>query len=168
MSYEIIMEYYQIVQDILANNVFQDYGIIGLFLNSLLSATAIPLPTEILTSALLIGGENVFLIGLVLIIGSTIGGLLNYFIGFGGNKLVNKFRKKKNGDAVGHEKKGNKLLDKFGWGAVFFASWIPVIGDFILISAGAKKMKFTKFMAFMVSGKIVKTIAVVSGFALVF
>jgi len=168
MSYELIMEYYQQAQDILANNVFQDYGIIGLFLNSLLSATAIPLPTEILTSALLIGGENVFLVGFVLVIGSSIGGLLNYFVGFGGNKLFNKFRKKKNGNNAVHEKKGHKLLDKFGWGAVFFASWIPVIGDFILISAGAKKMKFTKFIAFMISGKVVKTIAVVSGFALVF
>jgi len=168
MSYELIMEYYQQAQDILANNVFQDYGIIGLFLNSLLSATAIPLPTEILTSALLIGGENVFLVGFVLVLGSTIGGLLNYFIGFGGNKLFNKFKKKKNGKNVAHEKKGNKLIEKFGWGAVFFASWIPVIGDFILISAGAKKMKFSKFIAFMISGKVVKTIAVVSGFALVF
>ncbi len=168
MSYELIMEYYQQAQNILANNVFQDYGIIGLFLNSLLSATAIPLPTEILTSALLIGGENVFLVGFVLVIGSTIGGLINYFIGFGGNKLFNKFKKKKNGNNIAHEKKGNKLLDKFGWGAVFFASWIPVIGDFILISAGAKKMKFSKFIAFMISGKVVKTIAVVSGFALVF
>ena len=162
------MEYYQQAQDILANNAFQDYGIIGLFLNSLLSATAIPLPTEILTSALLIGGENVFLVGLVLIVGSTMGGLLNYFIGFGGNKLVRKFRKKKKGNGVKHEKKGNKLLDKFGWGAIFFAAWIPVIGDFILISAGAKKIKFTKFVAFMITGKMVKTIAVVSGFALVF
>jgi len=107
-------------------------------------------------------------VGLVLIVGSTIGGLLNYFIGFGGNKLVSKFRKKKNGDDVKQEKKGNKLLDKFGWGAIFFSSWIPVIGDFILISAGAKKIKFTKFIAFMITGKMVKTIAVVSGFALVF
>jgi len=105
---------------------------------------------------------------LVLIVGSTIGGLLNYFIGFGGNKLINKLRKKKNGNDVVHEKKGSKLLEKFGWGAVFFASWIPVIGDFILISAGAKKMKLTKFITFMVTGKVVKTIAVVSGFALVF
>ncbi len=166
MSFELIMEYYQQLQDILANNVFQDYGIIGLFLNSLFSATAIPLPTEILTSALLIGGENVFLVGVALVIGSTIGGLLNYFIGFGGNKLVSKFKKKKIG--AEYEKKGSKLLDKFGWGAIFFASWIPVIGDLILISAGAKKMKFTKFIAFMVTGKMVKTIAVVSGFALVF
>jgi len=168
MSYELIMEYYQLAQDILANNVFQDYGIIGLFLNSLLSATAIPLPTEILTSALLIGGENVFLISVVLILGSTIGGLLNYFIGFGGSKLLSKYRKKKKEDNSKHEKKSHKLLDKFGWGAVFFASWIPVIGDFILISAGAKKMKFSKFVAIMVTGKVVKTIAVVSGFALVF
>ncbi len=168
MSYELIMEYSQQVQDILANNVFQDYGIIGLFLNSLLSATAIPLPTEILTSALLIGGENVFLVGIVLIVGSTIGGVLNYFIGFGGNKLFSKFRKKKKGEGSKHEKKSHKLLDKFGWGAVFFAPWIPVIGDFILISAGAKKLKFTKFIAFMVTGKTVKAIAVVSGFSLVF
>ena len=52
MSYELIMEYYQQVQEIFSNNYFQEYGIIGLFLNSLLSATAIPIPTEILTSAL--------------------------------------------------------------------------------------------------------------------
>ena len=67
MSYEVFMEYYKQVQDILANNAFQDYGVIGLFLNSLLSATAIPLPTEILTSALLIGGENIFLVGIALV-----------------------------------------------------------------------------------------------------
>ena len=62
MSYELFMEYYLQAQEILANNIFQEYGIIGLFLNSLLSATALPLPTEILTSALLIGGESIFLV----------------------------------------------------------------------------------------------------------
>ena len=67
MSFELIATYYEMAQEILANNTFQDYGLIGLFFNSLLSATAIPLPTEILTSALLIGGENVFLVGIVLI-----------------------------------------------------------------------------------------------------
>ena len=77
MSYELIIEYYQQIQDILSNNYFQEYGVIGLFLNSLLSATAIPIPTEILTSALLIGGENIVLVGLALIIGSVIGGVLN-------------------------------------------------------------------------------------------
>jgi membrane protein YqaA with SNARE-associated domain len=166
MSYELFMEYYEQMQEVLTNNTFQEYGIIGLFLNSLLSATAIPLPTEILTSALLIGGENIFLVGSVLIIGSTIGGILNYFIGFGGNELIKKMIKKSN--IKKHEKKQNKLLDKFGWGAIFFAAWIPIIGDLILISAGVKKMKFSKFSIFMISGKIIKTIIVVIGLGVIF
>ena len=168
MSFELIATYYQMAQEILANNTFQDYGLVGLFFNSLLSATAIPLPTEILTSALLIGGENIILVGFVLVIGSTIGGVLNYFIGFGGNKLFNKLKKSENYNQGKHKKNGNKLLDKFGWGAIFFASWVPVIGDFILISAGVKKMKFSKFAIFMISGKIFKTIIVVVGLGSVF
>ena len=166
MSVELIIEYYQQIQEILANNTFQEYGVIGLFLNSLLSATAIPLPTEILTSALLIGGENIGLVAIVLIIGSTIGGILNYFIGFGGNKLIKKIRKKS--DIEKQNKKHNKILDKFGWSAIFFAAWIPIIGDLILISAGIKKMKFVKFLIFMISGKIIKTIIVVLGLGSIF
>ena len=166
MSFELFMEYYHQVQEVLTNNIFQEYGIIGLFLNSLLAATAIPLPTEILTSALLIGGENIVLVGLALVIGSVIGGVLNYFIGFGGNKLFKKIKRKT--DIETNEKKHNKILDKFGWSAIFFAAWIPVIGDLILISAGIKKMKFVKFSIFMVSGKIVKTIIVVVGLGTIF
>ena len=166
MSLELFIEHYQQIQEILNNNTFQEYGIIGLFLNSLLSATAIPLPTEILTSALLIGGENIGLVAIALIIGSTIGGILNYFIGFGGNKLIKKMRKKS--DTEKQNEKHNKILDKFGWSAIFFAAWIPIIGDLILISAGVKKMKFIKFSIFMISGKIIKTIIVVLGLGSIF
>jgi membrane protein YqaA with SNARE-associated domain len=166
MSIELFIEYYQQMQEILTNNIFQEYGIIGLFLNSLLAATAIPLPTEILTSALLIGGENIVLVAITLIIGSTIGGILNYFIGFGGNKLIKKMKKKADVEKQG--KKHNKLLDKFGWSAIFFAAWIPIVGDLILISAGVKKMKFIKFSIFMISGKIIKTIIVVLGLGSIF
>ena len=94
MSIELFIEYYQQMQEVLTNNIFQEYGIIGLFLNSLLAATAIPLPTEILTSALLIGGENIVLVASTLIIGSTIGGILNYFIGFGGTVNIHSKTKK--------------------------------------------------------------------------
>jgi membrane protein YqaA with SNARE-associated domain len=169
MSYELFMEYYLIAQEILANNTFQEYGIIGLFLNSLLAATALPLPTEILTSALLIGGENIFLVAIALITGSVIGGILNYSIGFGGSKLFKKIGRKSytekpvQEDIEKQEKKHHKLLNKFGWGAIFFAAWIPVVGDLMLITAGVKKMKFRKFLIVMISGKIVKTIIVLMG-----
>jgi membrane protein YqaA with SNARE-associated domain len=175
MSYELFMEYYLQAQEILANNIFQEYGVIGLFLNSLLAATALPLPTEILTSALLIGGENIFLVEIALITGSVIGGLLNYFIGFGGSKLFRKIGRKSNVEkpvfvktVEKHEKKHNKLLNRFGWGAIFFAAWIPVVGDLMLISAGIKKMEFKKFLIVMISGKIVKTTVVVLGLGTLF
>ena len=166
MSIELFIEYYQQMQEILTNNIFQEYGIIGLFLNSLLAATAIPLPTEILTSALLIGGENIVLVAIVLGAGSIIGGILNYFIGFGGNKLLKKIKKKP--DLEKQEKKHYLLLVKFGWSAIFFAAWIPIVGDLILISAGVKKMRLVKFSIFMISGKIIKTIVVVMGLGSIF
>jgi len=213
-----IIEYYNMAQEILANNAFQEYGVIGLFFNSLLSATAIPLPTEILTSALLMGGESEYLVVIVLVIGSVLGGLINYSIGFGGNKLVRIFKKKKydpfdidmlekrKTDVCGlldefnineydkvcekhvklwlsenmrlnrmihlakqkpfvmaDKKKSHKILAKFGWAGIFFSAWIPVVGDLMLISAGAKKMNFKKYSLFMVSGKIVKSVIVVLG-----
>ncbi len=163
-----IEEYYQQIQEILSNNVFQDYGVLGLFFNSLLSATAIPLPTEILTSALLAGGENQFLITIVLIAGSSIGGLINYFVGFGGNKLFARFRNKKNHKDSKDQNKSHKILDKFGWSAIFFSSWIPVIGDLILISAGVKRLEFKRFVLLMTSGKIVKSVIVVTGLGALF
>mgnify|MGYP000200335383 FL=1 len=174
MSYELFMEYYLQAQEILANNIFQEYGIIGLFLNSLLSATALPLPTEILTSALLIGGESIFLVAIALVAGSIIGGVLNYSIGFGGSELFKKIGRKSNvkkpveKPVEKQEKKHNKLLNRFGWGAIFFAAWIPVVGDLMLISAGVKKMKFKKFLIVMISGKIVKTSVVVLGLGTLF
>ena len=114
----------------------------------------------------MIGGENIGLVAIALIIGSTIGGILNYFIGFGGNKLIKKMRKKS--DTEKQNEKHNKILNKFGWSAIFFAAWIPIIGDLILISAGIKKMKFVKFLIFMISGKIIKTIIVVLGLGSIF
>ncbi|QUC64021.1 DedA family protein [Nitrosopumilus sp. K4] len=161
------MEIHTQIQNIFSNDVFQDYGIIGLFLNSFLSSTAIPLPTEILTSALLLGGESQILVGIALILGSSIGGVLNYFIGFGGKILFVKV-KNKDEKKTEHKNKDSKMLDKFGWGAVFFSSWIPIIGDFILISAGVKKMNLAKFVIFMITGKTFKTIVVVAGLGLVF
>ena len=163
-----IEEYYQQMQEILSNNVFQEYGILGLFFNSLLSATAIPLPTEILTSALLLGGENQILVAAVLIAGSSIGGLINYFIGFGGNKLFTKLKNKKKKKDSNDHKKGHRILDKFGWSAIFFSSWIPVIGDLILISGGARKLEFRKFVLFMITGKILKSVIVVTGLGALF
>jgi len=168
---ESIHQMYLQIQEILTNNTFQEYGIIGLFFNSLLSATAIPLPTEILTSALLIGGESQILVGIVLIMGSVLGGMINYSIGYGGGKLFKKFRKSATNIQDTHNTKNNtlqKILKKLGWSGIFFSPWIPFFGDLILISAGTKKTKLWRFLLLMITGKIFKTVLVILGLGALF
>jgi len=156
-----------------SNQVFQQYGVAGLFINALLSATAIPIPTEILTASLLVGGESPIIIGVVLLAGSSIGGFLNYLIGFGGNKLFSRFRRSEQLQLPSEKeeqkkKEGHKWLKKLGWSGVFFAPFIPVAGDFILISAGATRRDFKKFMIIMFTGKTVKVVITVLGLGVIF
>src|SRR5437867_4873647 len=119
----------EIINLIVNNPLFVKYGLIGLFLNGLLSSI-IPIPTELTTSALLLGGHSKESVFIVLAISSVIGGFLAYYIGTGGNKLFNKLHKKSTEKA---RDRGHKLLAKYGWVAIFFCSWIPVLGDVIPI-----------------------------------
>jgi membrane protein YqaA with SNARE-associated domain len=125
----------ELFNSIINNPFFIKYGLIGLFLNGMLSSI-VPIPTELTTSALLLAGHSKESVFIVLTISSIIGGFLAYCIGTGGNTLFHKLHKKpteKDND------RGHKLLTKYGWIGIFFCSWIPVLGDVIPIVAGAKK-----------------------------
>ena len=161
-----IVEYCQQFDQFTSDPVFKDWGVLGLFLNSLLSATAIPLPTEILTSALLNGGESSFIVILVLVAGASVGGVLNYVIGFSGGKLFTKIRKtfrpqKKIKEFQPPEE--HKWTKRLGWSGIFFSAFIPVVGDIILISAGVKRLGFKKFLLLMVAGNTVRSVVTVIG-----
>jgi membrane protein YqaA with SNARE-associated domain len=53
------------------------------------------------------------------------------------------------------------LLKKYGWVILFISPWIPIIGDSIPIIAGATKYNFRIFSIAIISGKVVKGIAIV-------
>lgn len=147
------------------NPLLQDYGVIGLFFNALLGATILPIPTEPLVGTLLNGGENEYLLIVALIGGSSLGGILDYGIGFGGSSLLRKMHPKK--DDKDH-KKSHKYLQKFGWAGIFFSAFIPVFGDLMLISAGAKKMNFRKFVLLMTGGNVLRAVIAVFALGLLF
>jgi len=159
------------------NNFLQSYGVFGLFFNALLAATALPLPTEILVSTLLNGGEPEYLIIIALVAGGGLGGIVNYGIGFGGSGVFRKLKPKKNKEKEKKEnkikkvKKEHKLLNKLkklGWVGIFVSAWIPILGDVALMSAGAKKMHFRKYIVVMVAGKAFRSIVVVLGLSAIF
>ncbi len=160
-----ISTYINYFKTLTETQVFQDWGVLGLLINAVLSATALPLPTEILTASLLAGGENPYLVIIILVTGSSIGGTLNYFLGYSGTKLFRRFKKEKSDSQT---EKGHKWLHRLGWVAIFFSPFILIVGDLILISAGARKYNYTKYMILMIAGKTLKAVVTVIGLSVIF
>lgn len=155
---------HELLKPILENPIFIKYGLWSLFFNSVFGAV-IPFPVEITSSALLLDGQNTTLIFLAMGIGSTIGGVVSYMIGYDGKKiysLLNKIQRKK------HHEKSHVLLHKYGWAIIAAASWIPIFGDAITIIAGVKRYNFKKFLVSLVIGKITHAMAIVYFSSLVF
>ena len=77
----------------LNNPYFVKLGLIGLFINSLLSSV-IPIPTELTISGLLLEGQSKIAIFIILVSGSILGGFIAYYIGYGGIGFLKRLRKK--------------------------------------------------------------------------
>ena len=159
--------------------LFTKYGLLGLFVNGILSSV-IPIPTELTISALLASGQNQLNVFIVLTIGSVIGGLLAYYLGYTGKKLSLQIRKRRTSKSNFHngnknityqdrekEKRSTVLLDRYGWIIIFLSPWIPIFGDVIPIVAGVKKYDFKKFVIIMSLGKTVKAVAIVYFLAII-
>lgn len=142
---------------LLNNPFFVRLGLIGLFINSLLSSV-IPIPTELTTSGLLLAGQSKMAIFTVLVSGSILGGFIAYYIGYGGVRFLKWFWKKPNKK---DENRSTSLLKKYGWVILFISPWIPIIGDSIPIIAGATKYNFRLFSIIIILGKVVKGVAIV-------
>ncbi len=145
-----------VIHEIFNDALFIKYGIVGLFFNGMFSSF-IPIPTEVTTTTLLLGGVNPYDVFLVLTTGSIIGGYIAYYLGYNG-RLIGKFRK----STPKYEQKSVSLMTKYGWSTVIFLSpWIPIIGDIVSIIAGTKKYNLVKYSIAMITGKTVKAIAIV-------
>jgi len=95
---------------------------------------------------------------MVLIISSIFGGFIAYYVGYSGNNFLKRLNKIPN---KREEDRTHLLLERYGWVIIFFSPWIPIVGDFIPIIAGAKKYNYKIFIITMISGKAFKAIAIV-------
>ena len=118
---------------------------LSLFISSFLAATIIPFASEVYFAGVLYMGYDPLTTVLVATAGNWLGGLTNYFIGM----LANIERIKK-WTGVKQEKI-NKLettIHQYGyWSALL--SWVPVIGDPLMVVLGIFKSNWK--MVFMLS-----------------
>jgi membrane protein YqaA with SNARE-associated domain len=129
-----------------------DVGLPSVFIISLLSATLLPLGSEPAVFAVIKANGSLFWPTiLVATAGNTIGGVIDYWMGYGAHEVFAKERKTR----------------WFGWleryGAkTMLLSWLPGIGDPLCTVAGWLKLPFWPSICYMAIGKFLRYLTMTS------
>ena len=131
-----------------------EYGLSSLFVVCFLAATIIPItPTPFLAGLIKLSPDLFWPAVIVASIGNTLGGGVDWWMGYGGKSLYEK---------VTHRKEYGKAmswLQKFGPKACLLG-WLPVVGDPLCIAAGWLKFPFWSCMGYMFIGRFTRFLIV--------
>lgn len=126
-------------------------GYYSLFVTTFLAATILPFSSEIVFSAMILENFNPYSCLVIATLGNSLGGITNFFIGkIGNEKWLSKFGYKKDVFT-----KHQKYMHKYGYWLALF-SWIPVIGDPLIISLGLYRLKFFPISILLIIGKFLR------------
>jgi membrane protein YqaA with SNARE-associated domain len=129
----------------------ESLGLVGLFLATFLSATILPFSSEAILLFFLTKGVDPTVCLSIATLGNSLGGASNYFIGRLGNPLwLKRIGVKENTIA-----KNEKWVIKYGSPIAFF-SWIPFLGDPLLVVLGYFRSNPTFTFLWMVIGKFLR------------
>jgi len=127
-----------------------------LFIIAFLSATLLPMGSEALLVYDISQGYAWFVLWLVATFGNTLGSVVNYALGYKGEKYL---------EEKGHLsdekiKKYREVFQKYGaW--TLLLSWLPIIGDPLTLVAGVLRYPFKLFVILVVFAKGVRYAVVI-------
>ena len=131
---------------------FFQLGYFGLFLISFLSATLLPLASEVFVVAMPTMGYDQWLIIVFATAGSFLGSLTNYFVGKkGGGFILSRYIEMKPETL----ERAKRFYQKWGPIALFF-SWVPFIGDPLTAVAGTFHVDVRVFSFWVIFGKTLR------------
>ena len=136
----------------MAETLVRQFGYLGLFAVSFLAATILPFSSEVVVLLMPRLDYNTWLILIVATAGNYLGGLTNYYVGKKGSDFIfSRFIKIE-------PEKIERARGLYGrWGApVTFFSWVPVIGDPLLVVAGMLDMNLLAFTFWVGLGKFLR------------
>ena len=154
-------------------NIMNKYGYIGILFLITIENIFPPIPSEVI---LTLGGfmtsqdgvnMNIFGVVIYSTLGSMIGAIILYLIGYIFNKdRLIKIVRSKVGKIL-HLKEENiiKSYDNFnknGYITVLYSRFIPIVRSLISIPAGMNKMKFSIFLIYTLIGSIIWNIVLVT------
>lgn len=125
-------------------------GLGSIFVVSFVSATLLPMGSEPAVFAVVKASENMFWPAvLVATLGNSLGGMVDYWMGYGAKQAFAKERKST----------WFKWMEKWGYRSMFF-SWLPVIGDPLCTLAGWLKWPFWPSVMYMALGKFLRYVVI--------
>ena len=124
-------------------------GLPAVFTVSFVSATLLPMGSEpVLFGYLKLNPDMFWVAILVATTGNTLGGMLDWLMGFGASKAHEKLLGPK-------EHKLLKWFDKLGPPALLL-SWLPIVGDPLCAVAGWLRLPWLQCLIYMAIGKFLR------------
>ncbi|MBK4734784.1 YqaA family protein [Noviherbaspirillum pedocola] len=124
-------------------------GLTSVFFISLVSATLIPMGSEPAVFAVIKANADLYWpVLLVATVGNTLGGMINYALGYGAKQVFARERKTR----------WFHWLERYG-AKTLLLSWLPGIGDPICSVAGWLRLPFWPCVAYMAIGKFLRYLA---------
>ena len=130
------------------SSLIANYGLLGIFIATFVSYSIFPIPPIEPLIVLALNFFNSYLVFIASILGATSGHILDYIIGLKGIRMFLMRRYPKT------EEKARRLFIKLGPMSIVLFSWMPLIGNPIIIIAGSLKMNFWKFLFYSTVGKV--------------
>jgi membrane protein YqaA with SNARE-associated domain len=132
------------------------FGLSTVFVISLISATLLPLGSEPVVFGLIKLNPALFWQTiLVATAGNTIGGAIDWWMGYGANHVLDKYNSSK------IHTQALMWLERLGPKACLLA-WLPVVGDPLCAVAGWLKFPFWPCLIYMAIGKFLRYLVLTS------
>ncbi len=132
------------------------YSLASVFVVSFISATLLPLGSEPLVLGLVkLNPGLLWPVLVVATVGNTLGGAVDWWMGYGAHQAVNKYKK-----SAAHTR-ALAWLERLGPKACLLA-WLPVVGDPLCAVAGWLKLPFWPCVAYMAVGKFARYLFIVA------
>ena len=131
---------------------FKDYGYWGMAVLSFLAGTVVPITSEVLLVFFLTIGLDAMGLTLSATAGNTLGGITCFMLGYLTNKeRVMKFFK----IPERRMKRADLMIQKYGYWTAGI-SFVPVIGEVLLVGLGLLRVDKYKVIAVMAAGKLIR------------
>ena len=121
-------------------------GLSAVFMVSFVAATLVPMGSEPTVFAVIKANDALFWSAIaVATVGNTLGGVLDYWIGYGASKTFDQER----------SSRWFHWLERYGAKTMLLA-WLPAIGDPICTLGGWLRLPFWSSVAYMAIGKFTR------------